>query len=115
MIQHLCVFNDKIYASTNSNPVNPETGGTLLEWDSVDEFVQVAPILNGEYALWSLLDYQGDLYAGTGITGYLYVWNGTNAWEQVANYVGADFFSGLIEHNSALYGVLYQTNKLFLC
>jgi len=95
-------FNDKIYACTR--------GGLLFEWNGTNAWIQVAPVLNSQTAIWHLKEFGGDLYGSTGpddtgTAGRLFKWNGTNAWVQVANTLNSiDRIFFMEEFDSKLYG-----------
>jgi len=71
-----------------------------------DNWVQVAPQLNGQINIHCLVVFNNELYGGTSNSGCLFKWNGTNAWVQVAPQLGtnADIYS-LTVLNGKIYGI----------
>ncbi|GAH92537.1 unnamed protein product, partial [marine sediment metagenome] len=56
----------------------------IFEWDGINKWVNVAPQLDSQTSIHSLVVLNGKLYGGTGIGGQLFEWNGSDAWVSVA-------------------------------
>ncbi len=103
-IRSLAVFNNKIYAGT-------DTSGNLLEWSGT-EWVSKAGTFGagyGEWAILSLVVLDGNLYGTTWGTGLLLKWNGTDAWVQVAAQIGSE---DCLECSIVLNGEIYAGGSL---
>jgi len=103
-LNNLYVYDDKLYAGTWKQGTNV-WGGRLIEYNDIDAWVEKAPPLGTEDYILSLHEYEGDLYAGTGVNALLRRWNGINAWIHECDKLGTpEAVWALQEYNGDLYG-----------
>ncbi|KKN30088.1 hypothetical protein LCGC14_0837650 [marine sediment metagenome] len=77
-------------------------------------WTEVAPQLNAETQIFSLVVLGGKLYGSTASLGNLFEWNGTNAWVQVAPQHNAQvIINALAVFNGKIYGGTSGGGRLF--
>ena len=97
----------KLYGGTDSS-------GLLFEWNDTDAWVQVAPQLNAQVSIRSLVVLNSKLYGGTDSSGLLFEWNDTDAWVQVAPQLNAQVsIRSLVVFNGKIYGSTSPGGRLF--
>jgi len=101
-INDLVILNGVIYAATNCDPNETLNLGELWQWGG-SSFTVVAPQLLSQTAINNLVVYNNEIYGSTSPTGYLFKWNGIDAWTEVAIGPGAAV-GRLIVYNNKIYG-----------
>ncbi len=87
-IASLCEYEGRLYAGTGSEYAsNPDDGGYLLRLNLAgNAWEKVLDPYSGQAAISSLLEYNGNLYAGTGYQGKLFRLNSTGAaWDLICD------------------------------
>lgn len=85
---------------------NDRSVTTEEEFIEGTQWVLKADRLNTQDWIWSMVEYDGDIYGGTGRGGRLFKWNGSDAWTQVAPELLAqdDDIRAMVVYNDKIYG-----------
>ena len=113
-VQSMVVYDEQLYAC-----VTPSYPGThnLVKWNDVDAWVDVAPTAyhpTGTSPVQNLTIYNDKLYGSRGLRGYLFEFNGSNAWVVKTDSFYLDgricSIGGLVVWNGGLYASIMVYN-----
>lgn len=106
LIGDAVVFDGNIYCSTAIVAGTTYPGGELLVYNpaGAGSLDQVAPQLNVQTLAYGLTVWKDAIWAVTGPNGYVYKWDGANAWMKMADQYGAETYHWSMHvHNDRLF------------